>query len=116
MSKTQTAKAKGRRLQQWVANIIIDFLGANPEDIRSLPMGSQGEDVIMGTETRKLFPYSIECKNQEQLTTLYKWYGQATYNSKDYEPLLIIKKNNQKPLAVVDAEYFVKLHQKKEVL
>ena len=28
----------------------------------------------------------------------------------DYEPILFIKRNNQKPLVVVDADYFVSLH------
>ena len=31
-------------------------------------------------------------------------------NSKDYEPIVVIKKNNHKKLVIVDAEYFVKLH------
>ena len=28
-------------------------------------------------------------------------------NCKDYEPVVVIKRNNHKPLVVVDAEYFV---------
>ena len=35
------------------------------EDLESRPMGSNGEDIIMGVQSRKQFPYSIECKNQE---------------------------------------------------
>jgi len=30
-------------------------------------MGSQGEDIIMGKQSREKFPYSIECKNQERV-------------------------------------------------
>ena len=37
-------------------------------------------------------------------------YKQAEENSKDYEPIVVLKRNNHKPLVLVDAEYFVKLH------
>jgi hypothetical protein len=33
-------------------------------------------------------------------------------NSGEYEPLLIMKKNGKKPLAVVDAEYLIRLYEK----
>jgi len=72
-------------------------------------MGSQGEDIIMARAAREKFPYSIECKNQESLN-IWKAYEQATENSGNYEPIVFIKRNNQKPLVVVDAEYFVRLH------
>ena len=97
--KTQSAKAKGRRLQQ------------HPEDIESRSMGAGGEDLIMARAAREKFPYSIECKNQESVN-LWKSYEQAQENSKDYEPVVILKRNNTKPLVLVDAEYFVKLHEK----
>ena len=57
------------------------------------------------------FPYSIECKNVEKLN-VWEAYSQAIENSGDYEPLVVMKKNGKKPLVVVDAEYFVKLHDK----
>ena len=62
--KTSSAKAKGRKLQQWFANLLVEKLDVDSEDIESRPMGSQGEDIIMGKQTREVFPYSIECKNQ----------------------------------------------------
>ena len=45
---------------------------------------------------------------------VYKLYDQAVENSGPNEPLLIIKVNNRKPLAVVDAEHFVFLAQQYE--
>lgn len=107
--KTQSAKAKGRRFQQWVRDKLIDILDIHPEDIESRSMGAGGEDLIMARAAREKFPYSIECKNQEKLN-LWESYKQATENSKDYEPIVVIKKNNHKKLVIVDAEYFVKLH------
>ena len=46
--KTQSAKAKGRRLQQWVRDQLIEKLEVHPEDIESRSMGAGGEDLIMG--------------------------------------------------------------------
>ena len=107
--KTSSAKAKGRRFQQWVSDQLIEKLEVHPEDIASRSMGAGGEDLIMARAARNKFPYSIECKNQESLN-IWKAYEQATENSGDYEPVCFIKRNNQKPLVVVDAEYFVRLH------
>tara|TARA_B100000579_G_scaffold114244_1_gene91484 strand:+ start:1649 stop:1981 length:333 start_codon:yes stop_codon:yes gene_type:complete len=109
--KTQSAKAKGRRLQQWFRDLLIEKLDIHPEDIESRSMGAGGEDLIMARAARQRFPYSIECKNQESVN-LWKSYEQAQENSKDYEPVVVLKRNNSKPLVLVDAEYFVKLHEK----
>ena len=109
--KTSSAKAKGRRLQQWFRDLLIEKLDVHPEDIESRSMGAGGEDLIMARAAREKFPYSIECKNQESVN-LWKSYEQAQENSKDYEPVVVLKRNNSKPLVLVDAEYFVKLHEK----
>ena len=109
--KTQSAKAKGRRLQQWVRDLLIEKLDIHPEDIESRSMGAGGEDLIMSRSAREKFPYSIECKNQESLN-IWKSYEQAQQNSGNYEPIVVIKRNNVKPLVLVDADYFVELHKK----
>jgi len=106
--KTQSAKAKGRKLQQWFTNLLVDALGLDEDDLESRPMGSQGEDIIMGKQSRDRFNYSIECKNQERVN-VWQSYDQAKTNCKGYEPLLVIKRNRSKPLAVMDAEHFVGL-------
>jgi len=107
--KTQSAKAKGRRLQQWVRDQLIEKLEVHPEDIESRSMGAGGEDLIMARAAREKFPYSIECKNVEKLN-VWEAYSQAIENSGKYEPIVVMKKNGKKPLVVVDAEYFVRLH------
>ena len=107
--KTSSAKQKGRKLQQWMRDLLIQKLDVHPEDVESRSMGAGGEDLIMARAARLKFPYSIECKNQESLN-VWKSYEQAESNSGDHEPILFIKRNNQKPLVVVDAEYFVRLH------
>ena len=106
--KTQSAKAKGRKLQQWVRDQIIEQLEVHPEDIESRSMGAGGEDLIMARAARERFPFSVECKNVEKLN-VWEAYEQAKSNSKDYEPIVIMKKNQKKPLVVVDADFFISL-------
>ena len=109
--KTQSVKAKGRRFQQWVRDKLIDILNIHPEDIESRSMGAGGEDLIMARAARKKFPYSIECKNQEKLN-LWEAYSQAEANCGDYQPIVFLKRNKQKPLVLVDADYFMRLHER----
>ena len=109
--KPQSAKAKGRKLQQWVRNQLIEQLDVHPEDIESRSMGAGGEDLIMARAAREKFPYSIECKNQEKLN-LWEAYSQAEANCGDYQPIVFLKRNKQKPLVLVDADYFMRLHER----
>jgi len=106
--RVQSAKAKGRRLQQWVRDKLIEMLEIHPEDIESRSMGAGGEDLIMARAARQKFPHSIECKNVEKLN-IWDAYEQASANCGDYEPVVVIKKNGKKPLVVVDAEYYIQL-------
>ena len=111
--KTQSAKAKGRRFQQWVRDKLIEQLGVHPEDVESRSMGAGGEDLIMARAAREKFPYSIECKNQESIN-IWTSYKQAKENAGEYEPIVVLKRNNTKPLILVDAEYFINLHDRLE--
>ena len=106
--KVQSAKAKGRNLQKWTRERLIEELEIHEEDVESRSMGSSGEDLIMARAARKKFPYSIECKNQERVN-VWESYKQALENSGDYEPIVVIKKNHHKPLVVIDAEAFIKM-------
>jgi len=63
--KTSSAKAKGRKLQQWFAQLMVKTLDLHEEDLESRPMGSQGEDIIMGRETRKKFPYLLNVRTKK---------------------------------------------------
>ena len=106
----RSAKAKGRKLQQWVVEQLLSvFKGLTPLDVRSTPMGVNGVDVQLSTAAFTRFSYDIECKNTERMTTLYNYYEQATGHESGGEPLLVIKMNHKKPLAVVDAEHFIRM-------
>ena len=112
--KTSSAKAKGRRHQQWVRDKILSLFpkALLPDDVRSTSMGAGGEDIQLSTAARRLFPYSIECKAFKSFA-IYKVMDQAAENCpKGAEPVAIIKGDRQKPLAVMDAEHFFKLTKK----
>ena len=109
--KPQSAKAKGRVLQQWVRDLLVESLDIHPEDIESRSMGAGGEDLIMSRAARKSFPYSVECKNQEKLN-IWNAYDQAKENSGNYTPIVILKRNNVKPLVLIDAQDFIDIHKR----
>ena len=106
--KVQSGKAKGRRLQNWIVSILlVRFSSLTEDDVSGRSMGASGEDILMSPKARSKFPFSIEAKNTERLN-LYRAWEQCVVNSRDqHEPLLIIKRNNSRPLAVVDAEWFI---------
>ena len=109
--KTSSAKAKGRKLQQWVRTLLIEKLNIHPEDIESRSMGAGGEDLMMSRAARDKFPYSIECKNQEKIN-VWEAMKQSESNRGDYIPIVVLKRNRSRPLVLIDAEEFINLHKK----
>jgi len=107
--KPQSAKAKGRLLQQWVRDLLVESLDIHPEDIESRSMGAGGEDLIMSRAARKSFPYSIECKNQEKIN-VWEAMKQSESNKGNYIPIVVLKRNRSRPLVLIDAEEFINLH------
>lgn len=68
--KTQSAKSKGRKLQQEVAKRIASFLDLPEEDVVSRPMGSPGDDIMLSRKALDLLPLAIECKNTKSFPSL----------------------------------------------
>lgn len=105
----QSAKAKGRKFQQQVRDLLLENAPElELDDIRSTSMGCGGEDLQFSPAARRRYGISIECKNQEKLN-VWSAYEQAEANSGSHEPVLFMKKNRKKPVVVVDAEYFISL-------
>lgn len=94
--KTQSAKAKGRRLQQEVRDDVIEAFALQPGDVRSTSMGASGEDLLLSPRAQEVFPFDVECKNQEALSIwkaleqVEKRTGVNTY----VRPLLVFKRNH----------------------
>lgn len=113
--KTSSAKAKGRKLQQEVAALILAmFPTLEPDDVRSTSMGAGGEDVQLSPAARRAFPFTIECKQRAE-HAVYTFYDQASSHGKKeraagkpgYEPLVIVRAHGRKALAVLDLNYFL---------
>jgi len=108
--KPNSRKAKGRYLQSIVKERIIKLYPVlGKDDIRTSLMSESGADIKLTSHTsRKLFPYSIECKNRQDFKTLYSYVDQARRHVA-LEPLLVIKMNRERPLAVIDMEHLFEL-------
>ena len=100
--KTQSAKSKGRRLQQQVAaDIVAAFPALQPDDARSTSMGCGGEDVQLSPAARQCFPFSVECKNCEKLA-LWSALEQCEANAGEQaSPLLVFKRNRSATYCVL---------------
>ena len=107
--KPRSAKNKGKRLQNKVRDIILEkFDKLEPDDVRSITMGDSGEDILLSPAARRLFPFSVECKNQEKLN-IWEALDQAEGNSGKHTPLVLIKRNRSKTYAVLEFKELLKL-------
>lgn len=107
----QSAKAKGRKLQQFVRDMILEYFPKlAKEDVRSTGMGQQGADIQFSKFAQDALGIAVECKSYERIH-VYQWYWQAMDHAKesDLMPVVVIKQNNALPLAVVDLEDFMAL-------
>ena len=108
--KPRSAKNKGKRLQNTIRDLILEKLDSKlePDDVRSITMGDSGEDILLSPAARKVFPFSVECKNQEKLN-IWSALEQAEENSGDHSPLVIFKRNRSKTYAVLEFEELLQL-------
>ena len=112
--KTRSAKNKGKRLQNDVRDLILEtFKELEPDDVRSTTMGDSGEDVLLSPAARKLFPFSVECKNQEKLN-IWSSLEQAETNAGPHIPLLVFKRNRSKTYAVLQLDDLMNMLDDKE--
>ena len=107
--KAASAKAKGRRLQQWVCRQLSRLTGYEygPDElIASREMGQKGVDIRLIADAAEDIPWSIECKAQERIS-LSKWIEQAEKNRlPGTDWLLVIKQRRKEPIVCMDAEVF----------
>jgi len=107
--KPASAKAKGRKLQKWVRDLLVSLdESLTVDDVRSASMGAGGEDIPMSSAARAIFPVSIECKNSEKLQ-IWSAYEQAKANAGEHEPVVVFAKNRTIPMVAVNAEFFFNL-------
>ena len=108
--KNRSKQQKSRYLQNLVKDRIFElYPSLTKKDIRTSTTGENGADVkLLTLAARKLFPYSIECKNREDFKGLYQHFNQAQRHTPQ-EPLLVVKMNREKPLAIITLDHFFEL-------
>lgn len=107
--KPSSAKQKGRFLQQFTRDILLEYSqGLEPDDILSASMGANGEDILLSPAARKQYPMSIECKNVEKLN-IWEAIKQAKANSRKYVPAVVFTKNNEEAYIAIPIDYFMEV-------
>ena len=113
--KPSSAKAKGRRLQDWIRQKLLGlFPQLEEDDVKTAIMGESGEDIHLSPAARKVFPFSIEAKNQERLN-IWEAIAQAEANAREGStPLVVFKRNRSEVFAVIPFEALLTLLYSKE--
>jgi hypothetical protein len=104
--KPNSCKAKGRKAANEVKKLIHQlFPELGDGDVIRTSGGQIGEDIQLSPKARGFLPISIEVKNVETLLTVKGWeaLAQAEENSKDWQPVVIFRKNGQPLRAIIDA-------------
>lgn len=91
--------------------ILEAFPTLEPDDVRSTAMGQPGEDIQFSPAARKVLPYQIEVKNKAA-SQIHTYYNQAITHGK-HEPLVVVKKDRDIPLAIVSLDHFLTLLKEK---
>lgn len=103
-------KAKGRGLQQKVRDAILSaFPSLSVLDVRSCPMGSQGDDIQLSEAAVKAFPYAVECKARANgFTAIYDALKQADRGD-GRTPIAVLKQDRRHPIVAMDLNTFLRL-------
>ena len=108
---TAARKQKGRNLQQWTRDCILKEWQnvLQQDDIRSTSMGCSGNDILFSPLGKQHIELNIECKaSKAGFTKVYDAYEQAKSGGTD-TPIVILKQDRRRVLAVLDAELFFKV-------
>ena len=107
--KAKSAKAKGRKLQNYVVDKLRKaYPELDDDDIKSQIMGVSGEDIVLSPLAQRLIGLSFECKNQERLN-LWDSLSQAESNCNERTPVLVFKRNRSETYAAIPFDYLIEL-------
>lgn len=115
--KTRSAKNKGKRLQNYVRDCFRQQFKDILEDgdIESITMGEAGCDIKLSPYAKKLIPFDIECKNQQNIS-FWQAIEQAEKNSSDDRiPMVIFKRNRSKEYCMLRFNDLLKLLYNKNI-
>ena len=103
----RASKAKGRRLQNYVRDMLRDvYPQLHPDDLKSQTMGMTGEDIVRTPAAKEVCTFSFECKNVEKLQ-IWKAIEQCEANRPDCSSSAIVfKKNGKEPYVAIPFTVF----------
>ena len=103
----RASKAKGRRLQNYVRDMLRDvYTQLHPDDIQSQTMGMTGEDIVRTPAAKEVCAFSFECKNVERLQ-IWRAIEQCETNRPDCSaPAIVFKKNGKEPYVAIPFTVF----------
>ena len=103
----KASKAKGRRLQNYVRDMLRDVYNQlHEDDIKSQTMGMTGEDIVRSPAAKEVCAFSFECKNVERLQ-IWRAIEQCEANKPDYSaPAIVFKKNGKEPYVAIPFTVF----------
>jgi hypothetical protein len=108
--KQSSRRRKGKFLQNLVRDKILkNFPHLKRKDVDVANTGENGRDIKLSKVAKLLVPYSFETKNQEKVKTVYDWLDQAKRNAGPLEPIVVMKQNTRRPLAVITLDHFFDL-------
>tara|TARA_R100001082_G_scaffold102630_1_gene72887 strand:- start:149 stop:535 length:387 start_codon:yes stop_codon:yes gene_type:complete len=98
----KASKAKGRRLQNYVRDMLRDvYHQLHEDDIKSQTMGMTGEDIVRSPAAKEVCAFSFECKNVERLQ-IWRAIDQCESNRPDCSsPAIVFKKNGKQPYVAI---------------
>jgi len=71
-------------------------------------MGAGGEDLLLSPAARRIYPYSVECKNVEKLN-IWEAIRQARGHSDKHQPLVAFTRNGEESYVTIEMEEFLEL-------
>ena len=105
----RSKKIKSAKLQRLVrTKILKTFPHLKKRDVDCAKEGISGPDIILSRIAEKLCPYQFEVKSQNRMRTMWKWFRQASKNTK-LEPVVVAKCNSRDPLVIIDLDHFFDL-------
>lgn len=108
-SSVASRKSKARRLQQLVVARILElYPELTDRDVKSVPMGVIGPDIELSQKGFELFPFTVECKNQEKIS-IWEALKQTTSEAREGTPLLVFSRNRSDVYCALRFEDFLKL-------
>lgn len=106
---TKSSKAKGRKLQNDVRDLLREaYPSLLDDDIKSQTMGMAGEDIVLSPAAQSKILYSFECKNVEKLS-IWNAIDQAETNCGERVPVVVFKKNRRKAYVAFKLDHFIEM-------